>query len=140
MKECPYCKTIRENNDRYCECGYDLRLNILNESKVRYLQSSRIYLKTVLINLFFSVLGLCLTPFVAIGFLGFTGGPTTDSIAIASLVIVIFLAALVKSNYVAIKKVSGKSKIYIALTGLAAFLLGFTLLFCICFGIILGIF
>ncbi|EGD46374.1 hypothetical protein Cpap_0313 [Ruminiclostridium papyrosolvens DSM 2782] len=140
MKECPNCKVIRENNNRYCECGYDLRLNTIDEDKVKYLKFSRNYLKTILINLSFSVLGLCLTPYVLIGFFGVLNGPTTGSIAVASGVTVLFFVALVISNYVTIKKVSGKSKIYIVLIGLATFLLGVALLFCICFSIILGIF
>ncbi|ACL77276.1 hypothetical protein Ccel_2982 [Ruminiclostridium cellulolyticum H10] len=37
MKECPNCKVIRENSDRYCECGYDLRLNILDETRIKHL-------------------------------------------------------------------------------------------------------
>lgn len=41
MKECPNCKVIRENSDRYCECGYDLRFNILDETRKKHLVSSQ---------------------------------------------------------------------------------------------------
>ncbi len=132
MKECPNCKTIRENNDRYCECGYDLKLNTLD--KIKYPVSPKKFKEIILINLFFSVLGLCLTPFILIGFTGFMlDKATLTSKAIASFVIVIFLVSLVISNYFVIRKVSGKGKEYLILTGFSTFLLGFAPLFYACF-------
>ncbi len=77
---------------------------------------------------------------VVVGFFGFFDGPTTSSIVIASLVIVIFLVSLVISNYFVIRKVPSNGKKYLLLAGLVAFLLGFALLFYIYFSIIPGIF
>ncbi|EPR12327.1 hypothetical protein [Ruminiclostridium papyrosolvens] len=129
MKECPNCKTIHETNTRYCECGYDLRLNTIDDTKIKYPVSSKKFLIIILINLFSSVVGISLTPIILIGLFGFLVSPSTGSKVITSLIIVIFLTALVISNYLIIRKVPGKGKIYLALTGLTAFLLGFMLLF-----------
>ncbi len=134
MKECPNCKVIRENNDRYCECGYDLRLNTLNDTKIKYPVSPKKFIEIILINLLFSVLGLCLTPFILFGFTGFMlDKATLTSKVIASLAIIIFLAVLVIINYFIIRKFLSKSKIYLGLTGFSTFLLSFALLFYACF-------
>ncbi len=134
MKECPNCKVIRENNDRYCECGYDLRLNILDDNKINYPVSPTKFIEIILINLFFSVLGVCLTPYILFGFTGFMlDKATLASKAIASLIIVIFLVFLVISNYLIIRRVASKGKIYLALIGLSTFLLFFALLSYACF-------
>lgn len=128
MKECPNCKVIRENNNRYCECGYDLILNTLDDNKVKYTLSPKKILIIIFINLFFSVAGVSLAPIVIIGLFGFLDSPSTGSKVITSLIIIIFIATLVISNYLIIRRGSGKSKIYLALTGLTTLLLGFILL------------
>lgn len=128
MKECPNCKVIRENNYRYCECGYDLILNTLDDNKVKYTLSPKKILIIIFINLFFSVAGVSLAPIVIIGLFGFLDSPSTGSKVITSLIIIIFIATLVISNYLIIRRGSGKSKIYLTLTGLTTLLLGFILL------------
>ncbi len=128
MKECPNCKAVRENYHRYCECGYDLKLNTLDDIKANNSRLVLIFLIIIFNNLFLSVLGVHLTPIVLIGLFGFFNDPTVWSIVIALLVLVIFLAVLVTSNYLIIRKFPGKSKIYLALTCLATLLLGFILL------------
>lgn len=138
MKECPNCKVIRENNNRYCECGYDLRLNRPDGNK-----ASRKNLKFLIvsINILFSAAGVWLTPYITIGFTGFMFDKATIiSKSIASLLIVIFLVALVISNYFIIRKAFRNNRSNLVLTGLAAFLIGFALFFYIYFSIILEIF
>ncbi len=108
--------------------------------RIKYHVSSQHKFLIVFINILFAGVGVWLTPLIVVGFFGFFDSPTTSSIVIASLVIAIFLVFLAISNYFVIRKVPGKGKKYLILTGIVAFLLGFALLFYIYFSIIPGIF
>lgn len=154
MKECPNCKCVLESDIRYCKCGYDIEVDRLDyhrvpinefkkiiKNKIKLISNiNRSILKkikslsplifyTVLVNAIFSILGAYLSLYILIGYYGFMfDKPTVISKGIASLVVIIFLAIIITSNYSIIKKALGK-RVYYVLTGLVTFILGFILAF-----------